>query len=115
FDDAGNFYVADMLASSIRRVDPAGTITMFVGPGPGYSGAPLGDGGPAIGANVYQPEGLSYRNGGLYLADAGNRRIRRVDLATGIISSVAGNGGSFYGSGSEGGSALNAGIVPRWI
>jgi hypothetical protein len=113
FDDVGNFYIADNLANSVRRVDPSGTITMFVGPGPGYSGAPLGDGGPALGANILTPRGIYYRNGGLYIADLGNDRIRRVDLATGIISTVAGNGTTTPGT--DGGSALMAGIVPFWI
>jgi hypothetical protein len=113
FDDTGNLYVGDNLAYSVRRVDPSGTITMFVGPGPGYSGAPLGDGGPALGANIYQPRGLYYRNGGLYIADAGNYRVRRVDLATGLISTVAGNGTLSYPG--DGSSALMAGILPSWI
>jgi hypothetical protein len=39
FDDQGNFYIADNLAKSVRRVDISGTITMFVGPGPGYTDA----------------------------------------------------------------------------
>jgi hypothetical protein len=113
FDDKGNFYIADPLASSVRKVDPSGTITMFVGPGPGATGLPLGDGGPALGANIYQPDGLAYWNGGLYIADTGNRRIRRVDLGTGIITTVAGNG--TVSPGTEGGLAILAGIVPRWI
>jgi hypothetical protein len=111
FDDAGNFFIADNLANSVRRVDPSGTITMFVGPGPGYSGAPLGDGGPALGANIYQPRGLYYRNSALYIADSGNLRIRRVD-ATGI-STVVGNGTLNYPG--DGASALMAGILPSWI
>src|SRR5947207_6990052 len=91
---------------------------MFAGPGPGYAGMPLGDSGPAIGANILAPMGISYRNGGLYIADFGNNRVRRVDLATGIISTVAGNGNLYDpgGSGSaDGGSALLAGIGPQWI
>ena len=116
FDNQGLLYVSDFAASSVRRVDfTTGMITMFAGPGPGYSGAPLGDGGPALGANIYEPEGLAYGSGGLYIADAGNDRIRRVDLATGLISTVAGNGSPYYLPGSEGGSALQAGIGPRWI
>ncbi len=90
FDDAGNLYISDFSANNVRRIDAVTNIvTLFAGPGPGYTGAPLGDGGPAAGANLLQPQSLSYYNGGIYIADAGNGRIRRVDLATGMISSVA--------------------------
>ena len=116
FDNHGILYVSDNLAESVRRVDfTTGIITMFAGPGPGSSGPPLGDGGPALGANIYQPEGLAYGNGSLYIADAGNNRVRGVDLATGLISTVAGNGTVSYLPGSDGGSALLAGIVPSSI
>lgn len=93
FDDSGNLYISDFGANSVRRVDAVtGVITMFAGPGPGYCCVPVGDGGPALGADIYEPGQLAYFNGGLYIADAGNNRIRRVDLATGIISTVAGGG-----------------------
>jgi sugar lactone lactonase YvrE len=89
FDDAGNLYISDSSRNNVRRIDAVTSIvTLFAGPGPGYSGAPLGDGGPAVGANLLQPGSLSYYNGGIYIAD-GNGRIRRVDLATGMILSVA--------------------------
>ena len=90
FDDAGNLYISDFGANNVRRIDAVTSIvTLFAGPGPGYSGAPLGDGGPAAGANLLQPRNLSYYNGGVYIADSGNGRIRRVDLVTGMISSAA--------------------------
>ena len=90
FDDAGNLYIGDFSANNVRRIDAVTNIvTLFAGPGPGYTGAPLGDGGPAAGANLLQPQSLSYYNNGIYIADSGNGRIRRVDLATGMISSVA--------------------------
>jgi large repetitive protein len=114
FDDQGNFYVSDFATNNVRRVDMVtGIITTFAGPGPGYCCAPLGDGGPAAGANLYEPEGLAYHNGVLYIADEGNDRVRSVSLATGIIATVAGNG-SPYDSG-DGGPAVSAGLVPRWI
>lgn len=88
FDDAGNLYISDFAANNVRRIDATTSIvTTFAGPGPGYSGAPLGDGGPAVGANLLEPEDLAYYNGGIYIAD-GNDEIRRVDLATGMITSV---------------------------
>ena len=114
FDDQGNFYVADSARNNVRRVDAVtGIVTTFAGPGPGYCCAPLGDGGPAAGANIYQPAGLAFHSGVLYISDEGNDRVRSVSLATDIINTVAGNG-SPYDSG-DGGPAVSAGLVPRWI
>ena len=88
FDDADNLYISDFSRNNVRRIDATtSVVTTIAGPGPGYSGAPLGDGGPAVGANLLQPEDLAYYNGGIYIAD-GNGQIRRVDLASGMITSV---------------------------
>src|SRR5579864_4016580 len=114
FDDQANFYVSDFATNNVRRVDAVtGVITTLAGPGPGYCCAPLGDGGPAAGANIYEPAGLAFHNGVLYISDEGNDRVRSVSLATGIINTVAGNG-SPYDSG-DGGPSVSAGLVPRWI
>ena len=89
FDDAGNLYISDVGGNNVRRIDAiTSIITPFAGPGPG-TGAPLGDGGPAVSASLVQPWNLSYYGGGIYIADTGNGRIRRVDLATGMISTAA--------------------------
>ena len=93
FDGNGNFYVSDFAENVVRRVDAVtGMVTTLAGPGPGYCCAPLGDGGPAAGADIYEPEGLAYSNGALYIADRGSDRVRRVNLGTGIITTFAGNG-----------------------
>src|SRR5208337_3678788 len=71
--------------------------------GPGSS---LGDGGPATNASVYQPFGLALDGSGyLFIADQGHGRVRRVDTI-GIITTVAGNGGSGFSG--DGGPATNA-------
>ena len=91
FDAAGNLYFVEMVGAVIRRVD-AGTkrITTVAGTGtPGFSG----DGGPATKAQLRQPHSIALDGrGSLYVADIGNHRIRRIDLAAGTIETVAGTG-----------------------
>jgi uncharacterized protein (TIGR03437 family) len=89
-DQQGNVYVADTEDHRIRRISTTGVITTVAGNGtPGYSG----DGGRATAAQVNTPEGLAVdRNNVLYIADTGNNRVRAVDMATGIIRTIAGNG-----------------------
>lgn len=91
FGPDGALYIADMSTHTIRRVDmKSGTISTFAGTGkPGFSG----DGGPATAAQLKDPISLQFGPGGhLYLCDIGNNRIRAVDLKTGIIRTVCGNG-----------------------
>ncbi|HVM59820.1 MAG TPA: HYR domain-containing protein [Verrucomicrobiae bacterium] len=104
-DYAGNLFIADFYNSRIRRVDAAtGIITTVAGNGvSGYSG----DGGAATNASVNSVYGVAVDYAGnLFIADTGNSRIRRVDAATGIITTVAGNGG--IGFSGDGGAATNA-------
>lgn len=91
FDAAGNYYLADMRNHAIRRVDAkTDVITTIAGTGqPGYSG----DGGPAVQATLRQPHSLQFGPGGaLFLCDIGNHAIRKIDLKTGVITTVAGTG-----------------------
>ena len=91
FDDQGNMYFVEMQNHLVRRVDAkTGTIATIAGTGqPGYGG----DGGPATKAMFKQPHSIALdHNGSLYVADIGNHRIRRIDLKSGNIESVAGNG-----------------------
>jgi uncharacterized protein (TIGR03437 family) len=96
-DSQGNIYFSDLTTNRVFRVDTKGILTVFAGSGTrGYGG----DGGPAVSAALYNPRGLGFDgSGNLYICDAGNNRIRQVN-ATGIISTVAGNGSSgFSGDG----------------
>jgi DNA-binding beta-propeller fold protein YncE len=52
-----------------------------------------GDGGPATAARLLRPSGVALApNGDIYIADTGHHRIRKVSAATGVISTVAGDG-----------------------
>ncbi len=91
FDKAGNYYIADMVNSAVRKVDgKTGIITTFAGTGkPGYSG----DGGPAHQAQLKQPHSIQFDPAGdLYICDIGNNVIRKVDMKSGLISTFAGTG-----------------------
>jgi sugar lactone lactonase YvrE len=85
----GSLYIADKNNNRIRKVDGAGVITTIAGIG---EGGYAGDDGPAIEARVNRPFGLAVgTDGGLYIADRQNDRIRKVDT-DGAITTVAGGG-----------------------
>ena len=88
-DSSGNVYIAEKNGHRIRRVDAMGTITTIAGTGArGFSG----DGGLATGAMLDSPWDVAVdTSGNLYIADYGNRRVRRVDTS-GTITTVAGIG-----------------------
>ncbi len=104
FDAAGNAYIADTNNHRVRRVTPDGRINAFAGVGDGDFG---GDGGPAIDARLDTPVGLAIDGAGLLIADAGNHRIRKVDLRTGVMTTAIGAG---YGD-SPDGVAANATLL----
>jgi len=106
-DNSGNLYIADTLNQRIREVTAStGKITTMAGNGTyGYSG----DGGPAISAEVHHPYDVAVDgSGNVYIADTSNYRIRKVTAATGIISTIAGNGTPGFSG--DGGPATNAQI-----
>ncbi|MGB6163409.1 MAG: protein kinase [Pseudonocardiaceae bacterium] len=86
-DRDGNLYIADQVNNRIRRVDRAGIITTVAGSGAkGFSG----DGGTARAAQLNNVWGIAVDDAGnLYIADAGNNRIRKVDPG-GKITTIAG-------------------------
>src|SRR5439155_755129 len=104
-DVAGNLFIADTESHRIRRV-AVGTarITTIAGTGiPGFSG----DGGPATDAVLWTPTGGAVDAvGNLFIADADNHRIRRVEAGTGIITTVAGTGTPGFSG--DGGPATDA-------
>lgn len=111
-DSAGNIFFVDSGNNRVRKVDTNGTITTVAGNGTsGFSG----DGGPATNANLgaptifgvmqaygdnETPAGVAVDGAGnLFISDAGNYRVRKVD-PWGTITTVAGNGtynGPYFG------------------
>lgn len=90
-DGNGNVYIADTANHRIRKVDiSTGTITTYAGM---YNGPFSGDGGPASAAYLNNPMQIDFDPAGnLVISDGLNCRLRRVDQATGIINTIAGNG-----------------------
>ena len=88
-DSSGNVFIADSGNARIHRVDPSGIITTVAGTNvQGFTG----DGGPATLARVYVPSGVAVdAAGNIFIADTGNRRIRKV-APSGTITTVAGSG-----------------------
>jgi sugar lactone lactonase YvrE len=86
----GDLYVALREGNAIYRID-AKTQTLHRIAGTGKQGH-SGDGGPATEAMLGGPKGLALAKESLYLADTESHTIRKIDLKTGIISTVLGTG-----------------------
>jgi sugar lactone lactonase YvrE len=87
WDRRGAYFVADTENHTIRRVDARTGRVVTIAGAAGQRGAQDGVGSSA---RFSAPEFLALGGGDrLYVADTGNRRIRRVDLATGAVSTVA--------------------------
>jgi PKD repeat protein/sugar lactone lactonase YvrE len=104
-DAAGNIYFADFRVNRIRFVNrtnvdvklyPAANQPLLVAPGniatvAGGASGPWGEGGPATAANLNSPTLLAFdASANLHFCDAGNNIIRKLDPATGLITTVAG-------------------------
>jgi len=90
-DTAGNLYVADAFNNRIRKIVIAtGAVTTIAGTGTaGYSG----DAGLATSAQFSEPSGVAVDTAGnLYVADYNNNCIRKIVLATGVVTTLAGDG-----------------------
>ncbi len=91
-DGRGNLYIVDRLNRRVRRVDGrTGVIETVAGDGEARSS---GDGGPAVKAGLVEPNGVALADSGksLLIADVAGCRVRKVDLASGLISTLAGTG-----------------------
>jgi trimeric autotransporter adhesin len=97
-DGKGNIYFADSENQRIRRIDPAGNISTVAGDGAAPASnsrceptSPVGDGGSAASAHLFNPaDVLPLPDGSILIADQQNNRIRQI--ANGTIATIAGNG-----------------------
>jgi len=112
-DAQGNLYIADRSNHVVRMVDRSTSLVSTVAGIPqvrGYSG----DGGLATAATLDLPSDLAVHGNDLYIAEMGNHVIRKVDLATGTIDTMAGNVTAGYSG--DGGPATAAQLnAPRSV
>jgi hypothetical protein len=100
----GGFLIGDSQNHVVRRVAPDGTITTVAGT-PGTAGF-IGDGGPAVDAQLDHPDGVAAKpDGGFIIADANNNVIRRV-FSDGTIETVVGNVAAGFAG--DGGTSISA-------
>ena len=102
-DQAGNVFISDTSNQRIRKIDSSAVITTIAGTGDrGFAG----DGSLATSAQLTNPAGIAVDGAGnVFIADAGNNRIRVV-TSDGNINTFAGDG--MYGFGGDGGAAVTA-------
>jgi sugar lactone lactonase YvrE len=99
-------YFTDLSNCAIREVTTGGVIQRIAGT---YVSGYGGDGGLAVNALLSTPRGIAVdTNNNIFFCDTGNSRIRRIDAATQIIETIAGNGTRAYGG--DGGLAINASL-----
>jgi len=106
---SGNIYVPDQNYNVVRLFKVGGNVSVFAGNGTlGFSG----DGNSATGAELYYPIEVAVDNSNnVYIADAGNNRVRKVSTSN-VITTFAGNGNSTYSG--DGGAATAAGVYYPW-
>jgi streptogramin lyase len=108
YDADGNLYFSDTGNHKIKKVDKK-TKTIHTIAGNGKKGF-SGDGGDATKASMDEPYGLAIDlQGTIYFADRLNRRVRKIDGKTGVITTIAGDGSKKFSG--DGGDGSKAGLV----
>jgi trimeric autotransporter adhesin len=94
FDKSGNLFFVEAQGHRIRKIGIDGNISTVAGNG---LGAYNGDNIPATTAKIYLPNSIAFdTSGNLLITDAGNYRLRKVDMQTGVITTIAGTGVQGY-------------------
>lgn len=110
-DDWGNLYISDLSNSRIRRVDAKTGIVQTIA-GTGLTDF-NGDGNSALATNLYIPFGIAIdKDGNLIFSDQAGLRLRKLNMRTKIITTIAGNGNRGYGG--DGGPATQAMLDFIW-
>jgi len=104
FDAAGNMYIVELEGGRVHKLTPGGRFSTIAGDGSkGYAG----DGGPAAKATFNGMHNLAVTpQGDVFIADAWNHCVRKIDGKTGVISTIAGSGRPGYSG--DGGPAVKA-------
>jgi sugar lactone lactonase YvrE len=100
-DDSGTLYIADTENHCIRAVSPDEIIDTVAG-----AGVPMLQDGVGTEAGFFHPYGVAVADGVLYVADQGNHSVRRIELSTGEVTTLAGTG--VAGFSGDGGPAAQA-------
>lgn len=103
-DAEGNLLISDQNNQRIRRITGASGIVNTVA-----GGGSNGDGGPAVAAQLFDPNGIALDSeGDIYVADAGGFRIRKISKKSGVITTIAGTGQTSSVHTGDGGPATSA-------
>jgi len=108
-DASGNIYIADYNNCAIRKIAAGSNIVSTIAGEPTVGCGYSGDGGPAVDAKIYHPQGISIDGAGnLYFADQANNRVREIVAQSKIIQTVAGYYyGGYTGDGAATSNAIN--------
>src|SRR5260370_30176366 len=110
FDRSGTIYFVEYAGNKARKIDSHGVVTTIAGTGEPADG---GDGGPGPRARLNNPHSLALApDGNLYIADVGNNRVRRLNLKSGVITTVAGTAAEGYSGHGGAGTAAPACAAP---
>jgi DNA-binding beta-propeller fold protein YncE len=107
--DGSRLFIADTQHHRIVEADLSGRVQRVFG-----SGVPGRDYGAAEAARFREPQGMALAGDTLWVADAGNHLIRRIDLDSGQVSTVAGTGRQATWQQSDGGAALETSLNSPW-
>jgi DNA-binding beta-propeller fold protein YncE len=109
FDRRGNLYFVELAGNRLCKLDAQGALTTIAGDG---EKGDRGDGMPATAARFNGPHSLAIAaNGDLFIADTWNNRIRKIDVRSGLITTIAGTGvKDFSGDGDPASQAKFGGI-----
>jgi uncharacterized protein (TIGR03437 family) len=92
-DSSGDFFVSDN-EPLVLKITPTGTTVTVAGNG---TDSYDGDQGLATSASISNPTGVAVdAAGNIYITDYTHNRVRKVSAATGIITTIAGNGNALY-------------------